>query len=681
MIDSRLATTRLRQWPDASVAVVLFVFAMIVGVLYCAAFERSGPAPEPWVKELGAAVALACGHGFVDPGYEPSPTVAAFLNKKIDRMSCEELPAREPMGAPNFTQRLYRYMTVAVGLSWKLFGISWTRLSALLGLLYALTAVAVYGLFRLATPQAPSVIGAVIMILSPLQLRYLPQLRDYAKAPFLLTLVLILGLLVKRPFSRRRLLVLAVSYGVVAGIGFGFRNDLLIAALPFVVTVCAFLPVPFRAQAGPRLAAVVLAALSFVVCAWPIISAYRSGSNSGHVALLGLMTHFNRPLGVTASVYDWGAPYDDGFAIKVITSYTARVHHRPVSALSSEYDRAMVEYLLLIGRHWPADMLIRGYASVIRVLELPFQIRLYTTAAPPAIAHGMIGRLYTIWVASLSRLRGAGLVATAVAIFMVAGASVRIATWLLLSLLYFAAYPALQFDARHFFFLEVIPWLALVTMSAGALGLFASAGMAGSADAIAAYLRMRGRRVLAFTLASLVVVCGPLVVLRAYQQRHVAALLQSYLELPTQTLTLDPAPLSDGRVLLRPNELSRSTESSIRAEYLIADIARDGCTVRDVPITFRYTTMSGYTDLSQRFDVPVPQSDVPFRLFFPIYYSDGGYFAGVEVLQADRRCVRALRRVTDVARTPILLNLTLPPEWRDMTLYQTLASKRIGSHG
>jgi len=681
MIDRRLAATRPQPWADAALAAGLFVLAMVVGVLYCAAFERTGSPPEPWAKELGAAVALACGHGFVDPGYEPSPGVAAFLNKKIDRISCEELPARESMGPPNFTQRLYRYMTVAVGLTWKLFGVSWTRLSALLGLLYAITAVVVYGLFRLATTQAPSFVAAVIMILSPLQLRYLPQLRDYAKAPFLLTLVLILGLLVTRRFTRRRLFVLAVSYGAVAGIGFGFRNDLLISALPFVLTVCAFLPVPFRADIGPKLAAVALAALAFVVCAWPIISAYRSGSNSGHVALLGLMTHFNRPLGVTASVYDWGAPYDDGFAIKVINSYTTRVHHRPVSTLSSEYDRAMVEYLLLIGRHWPADMLIRGYASVIRVLELPFQIRLYTTAAPPGIVDGMIGRLYATWVAVLSHLHGAGLVVSVFAIVTVAGTSVRIATWLLLSLLYFGAYPAVQFDARHFFFLEFIPWLALATVGAGALGLFASGGLAGSADTIAAYVRLRGRRVLAFALASLVVVFGPLVVLRAYQQRHVAALLQEYLELPTETLTLNPASLSDGRVLLRPNELPQSTESSVRAEYLVADIGRDECTVHELPVTFRYTTMSGYTDLSQQFDVPVPQSGVPSRLFFPIYYSNGGYFAGVEVPQADRKCVRALRRVTDVSRTPILLNLTLPPEWREMTLYQTLASKRNGSHG
>jgi hypothetical protein len=161
MIDRRPAT-RLQPWPDA---------ARRRSVRVCDGRRRSlllrrsafGSPPEPWAKELGAAVALACGHGFVDPGYEPNPRVAAFLSKRIDRISCEELPARESMGPPNFTQRLYRYMTVAVGLTWKLFGVSWTRLSALLGLLYAITAVVVYGLFRLATTQAPSLVAAVIM--------------------------------------------------------------------------------------------------------------------------------------------------------------------------------------------------------------------------------------------------------------------------------------------------------------------------------------------------------------------------------------------------------------------------------------------------------------------------------------------------------------------------------------
>jgi hypothetical protein len=70
---------RLRQLSDVAIVVVVCFSAMTIGALYCRAFERSKMPPEPWAREMSAAIAFACGHGFQDPGYEPSPAVAAFL--------------------------------------------------------------------------------------------------------------------------------------------------------------------------------------------------------------------------------------------------------------------------------------------------------------------------------------------------------------------------------------------------------------------------------------------------------------------------------------------------------------------------------------------------------------------------------------------------------------------------
>jgi len=646
----------------------VFAAAFAVGVLYCGAFERTKPPPEPWVRELAAAASFACGYGYADPGYAPSPAVAAFLDKKMDSLSCKDFPNGAPLGPPNFTQSLYRYMTMAVGVTWKLFGVSWTRLAVLFGVLYGASALAIYGMFRLATNRAIAAAGALIMTVSALQLRFLPQLRDYAKAPFILTLVFILAVLVVRPFSPRRVLALAAAYGAVMGIGFGFRNDLLINVVPFVVTIALFLPVPLRSQVRTKLAALALCASVFVVAAWPIIRAYQSGSNTGHVAILGLMTSFNGPLGVTSSVYDWGAPYDDGFAMKVVRSYAERVHGRDVTPLSSEYERATLEYLLLVGRHWPADLLTRAYASVLRVVELPFQVRSYTTSAPPAISGGVVGWLYAIWDGVWSRLSGIGAPIAAAAIVAVASVNIRIAVWLLAALLYFAGYPALQFDPRHFFFLEFIPWLALGLLCQAALLVWA----ARREPTFAA----RGRPALAFALGAVLVLVGSTVGLRAYQQRHVTKLLDRYLETPTEKLTLTPGQIDDRQLLLRPVEVDRSGagESDVRADYLIVDVVRRNCERLLAPVTFRYETMTGYTDLSQRVYVPVPRTDEPFRLFFPAYSAPGTSFAGVEVADADRDCIAAVRRVKHLDRTPVLLNLTLPPDWRQMKLYQTLTN-------
>jgi len=182
----------------------------------------------------------------------------------------------------------------------------------------------------------------------------------------------------------------------------------------------------------------------------------------------------------------------------------------------------------------------------------------------------------------------------------------------------------------------------------------------------------RGRRVVAFGAGSILAMGAAIVALRAYQQHHVTALLDGYLETPTETLTLSRTRVGDGRVLLRPDHLRQSVEPGVRAQYLVVDITRRNCSRSLTPVTFRYAPMSGYTDLSRRVDVPVPQADAPFRLFFPMHDAPGAHFAGVEVNEADCACIAAVRRVTDLDRTPILLNLTLPPDWRQMKLYQTL---------
>jgi hypothetical protein len=669
---SRALARHVRRRPDAAIAATVFAAAMAVGVLYCRAFERSKAPPEPWVKELGAAIAFACGRGYGDPGYAPSPAVMAFLEKQIDRVSCTNLPENAAIGPPNFTQRLYRYMTLSAGLTWRLFGASWASLALLFGVLHGASAAAAYGLFRLATRRMPALALTLIVTLSPIQLRYLPQLREYAKAPFILALMLILGLLVMRPFSRRRMFALAIGYGAVMGIGLGFRNDLLIQVLPFVATVALFLPVPLRAHLKAKCTALVLSAVTFVVCAWPIINAYRSGSNTGHVALLGLMTHFDAPLGVTASVYDWGSPYDDGFVIKVIGSYAERVHHRPVAELSSAYERSAIEYLLLIAWHWPADLLIRAYASVLRIVELPFQIRAYTTAAPPILAGGSLGWLYAAWDGVLSRLSGIGMPLTAVAIVAVASADIRVAAWLLASLMFFAGYPAVQFDARHFFFLEVIPWLALAVVAEAACRVLVTARNVRAAAVGASELLPPVRRAVTFAVVSILVMVGAVAGLRSYQQRRVAALIERYLEAPTDTLTLSRRQVGDRRVLLAADELNDATRAGVAVHYLVVEVARPNCVRLLAPVTFRYVAMNGYTDLSQRIYVPVPDADAPFRLFFPVYSSPGARFAGLELNEADGGCIVSVRRVRDLDRMPVLLNLTLPPDWQQAKLYQTL---------
>ncbi len=88
--------------------------------------------------------------------------------------------------------------------------------------------------------------------------------------------------------------------------------------------------------------------------------------------------------------------------------------------------------------------------------------------------------------------------------------------------------------------------------------------------------------------------------------------------MPAERLTLSPESLARSQTLLRADALGQSTEGSVRAEYLVAEIASRQCADAVVPVTVRYVTIPGYADLSRQFEVQVPRSDAPFRLFFPV---------------------------------------------------------------
>src|SRR5262249_11270270 len=175
-----------------------------------------------------------------------------------------------------------------------------------------------------------------------------------------------------------------------------------------------------------------------------------------HVALLGLMSPFDRNLGIRPAPYDWGYVDDDSFADMIVREYHTRVDGRAGAIYSSDYDRAATNYLLLIARHWPADIVVRALAAVLKVVQLPFTVSDYSQAAPPEIHSPVLLALYK-WRAGLLWLfEGGGALIAGLALVALSVQSIPAALGMLLLLVYFAGYPAIQFHPRHFFHLEFI---------------------------------------------------------------------------------------------------------------------------------------------------------------------------------------------------------------------------------
>ena len=129
------------------------------------------------------------------------------------------------------------YLELTVALIWKITGVSWSRLAILHGILFGLVSALSYGLFRLGLTKLFSLLGSVPVFMSTSSLDLVPHLRDYAKGPFLLGVMLIMGVLVLQPMSGRRVVAFSGLAGAVVGFGLGFRTDLIIAVLPFMVVV------------------------------------------------------------------------------------------------------------------------------------------------------------------------------------------------------------------------------------------------------------------------------------------------------------------------------------------------------------------------------------------------------------------------------------------------------------
>ena len=674
---------------DWWVAALLFAAAAGVGSAYVRAFERTGvrtpadlrmlSAGTMWFgqSEFGAAVALACGHGFVDPGYALTPGLSAFLSLKADRFSCTELPAALAPRPPNLTQRLYRYLMWSTAAVWAVRGVSWSGLWPLFAVLYGATVVVCYGLFRFAMGRALACAAAVAVMVSAVHLGQLPGLRDYAKAPFILGLLLIAAHLATRVDRPRPLFALAALFGATLGVGFGFRNDIVIMLPVFLAALLMWDPPRDGRVIGLRLAALAAAAAAFAIAAGPILAAYARGSNSGHVALMGLMQPFEEPLGITGSVYEWGHFFRDDFANTLINSYTDRLYGHSVEYLSAEYDRAMIEYLLQIARHWPADILARAYGAAVTVVNLPFTSDANMAAVPHGIRTGTVLGFFDWQFRARSVLEGTGVAAVALALLVASRASAWRAVLLLATLLYLAGYPAIQFQPRHFFHLELVGWCAVGFLAQRAItGVARRARARRTGEPRPAVSWGPTRRMAAFAAIAIGIVALPLAAARLYQQRHLRTFLSAYVDAPREALPTHAVD-SNGRTILRPLSLwtDRDPRRPIETRYIVAGFSPDACPAVRLPVTFRYAAVDERADYSLDTIVTLPRAAPPVEMFFPAYYVDGASrFDGVEVPSGLEGCVRQVSRVRNLASLPLLLHLTMTVGWERGPLYQRLTA-------
>ena len=621
---------------DAALVLLLFVGASLGSYVY---WKRTYAPLQPFYYQhyFEPAVFIGCNRGFV-VSRPQVPEMVPFLWNKTDRFSCDAIPANAPLGTDDMFQLgSWRYLMLTVGYTWRIFGVRWSALGPLFGVAFGTSIAVLYGIFRLGMGPLLSTVGTLLLCFSEYHLAYYSILRDYLKAPFTLALFFLLGLIVARRLSSRALAAAGAAYGAVAGIGYGFRPDLVADLPPFFLVLGAFVAGGVTANLRAKSLAALACVAAFLVTAWPVISTQQV-SRAGcqwHVVALGFARQFDDPLGVEPAPYEVAREYLDEWMYTTTTSYASRVHPGigHIEFCEPEYGRATGQFVGDIVEHFPADIVVRAYASVLRVVELPFTRRPGNDDPRPD--------------KHLERY-GIGLAAVTMAVIVAAAADLRIGVFLLCFLLYFGGLPGTQFDPRHFFHLEFIPWWSIG---------FVIASAAGRRET-----RRSWRRAAIVLTACVIALALLLAGARAYQQHAARAMIGAYVAADRDPIARDP----DHAGAYGPIRVTPHTDPET-ADFISLDVDRSRCGDH-ATATFDYEpTRRAYSrafEIGHRADASGLS-----QVFMPIY--DG--FTKLTLADAPDGCVVGVYRVREARRFGLLLETMLAPGWKHEPLYQRLA--------
>lgn len=684
-------------------ALTLLVIVAAAGIAATLALQHAGRMGRAWwPREYVPPIMLAAGHGFNDLSQGVSlPELDAFIERKSERFDVSLIPPNPPTGPTSPLARSHFYLMATIAGFWKLFGVSWFSFSLMLAVFFCITHVLIYGIFRLGMNRVFSVAATLLFMFAPIMLTSVPNPRDFCKAPFILAAILILGYLVKKHRGRGVFLGLALCYGLITGVGLGFRQDLRILLPVGLLILLVFAQGPLRLRV--RVAAGVLMLAGFIGPAAPILIAARDMPGSTHHMIMGLAPICERNLGVSHASYFKLDSMLDGLAYSARVMYARNTEGRTgeVPYEKPEDEAVGKKYMLHVLRTFPADVLTRAYAATLRLLsDAPLNINSFYSREepmPPLIRHAQ--RVWTPLGGHFDRFKFYYLAA---AFVMAAVMQVRYA-WVLLVLgCYFLGYPSLQFWSRHYFHLAFAPlWLAGFVFDKALVAVWMTAGAvlgkhpAGRLVQPRAWLRAAGN-VAAFAIPAAALLFGPIYPARWYQEQQVDKLVEAYRNAPLEPVAYDQQSQADGRMLITP---VLSDTLAQRMYRLIGPSAFSGATLQegeDVPIPiiktainplawyyvaefrpgatpmsilFKYTTNNYISDFTSCVTVSLPEGG---RFIFPVYeYRDSSSwgtnsFKGMALMpDAAARLVRVYR-ITHPEKFPLMLEWALPDDPGDV---------------
>jgi len=633
---------------------VLLSFAAQKPVLMNTPFQAS-------FSLLTPAVLFAGGYGLSTTDTDEIPGLNDFILRKAKSFDVKQFPDsfdKQPLTNPLGLDHLY--FLYIIGWLWRLFGVHEFLLVYLYFFMRLCCGLFIYGLCRLGTSRIFSFLTSLLIVTSPAYMDLDISPRDFGKAPFILAFIVVGLWLVLRSHSPWRFLLLSLFTGILLGIGYGVRPDVLIC-LPMALLVIGVLA-KIRARKRPlwHLAGTILLLPSFFFLTRPIFQASALEGNhrlSVHLICIGMLQSIENNLLPADQPYTLMPEGVGGEApsYSIIKTLAQRNGDSEplINAYSSEYERFSGKrntfvfidpylfyhgtgyshygrvFLFRLIEYFPADFILRAWRATAVLFQLN---NIYAASMPNADAFpgSVLSALIKLQRCLTDHTAHFGMAYFITALIGLASVNLPAALIISLFFLWFAGYPSLQYEFRHAFYLSFIPLLALGFCAENVLKISRAVFLNKTVHTSPLSARIALRRAFLFVLLLLVSYALPLTILRAYQHSKVTALAEEIKKSPRSPVEVNIS-FRDNRVVLSPQKPLQGLAASEgllpgEVNWTYASLVFDSYG-QNIPVTLHYKTDRFFNNFthSQVLEGCRDTKTGHIEFCFPIYETDNTY--------------------------------------------------------
>ena len=708
---------------EGSVVIAGTAIAFLLGYSYVAAHPLQGN----WAQtHMGAAVNYACTGRFGPIRLAQDATsadaaaleqVKAFMNVAHLNFSCSLFPQHvvdtsffDGIDAANTEHPIY--LMVLYGLLWHWFGLHWSLTFHVIGATVAVSFLLVY---LCARPFMPVLVAAGVTLLflfSPLFIPNVLSPRDALKFPFAVGIAALLIAAVPSPRSPYRFVFLASCTGLIIGVGYGFRSDLLLFLLPAMLIMCfvsqaGLSGVDWRRRASTHLA-VRLSAVAALLTAFavggslPLLNDYYlhpSYADVGfHPMAMGLLGTSKGALfqshALDGGMYMFRATYGSDLAAGVrILEYASRKFGENVDFAAGRYWTHSRHFYFDVVSHIPADLVSGAIGAFVSLMTLPNR----HGSVIPFAANLLVVMFFLVRITRKFRFRSA--IATTIVFGTV------------------LAVTSLKFELRHMFYIyvfAVLAWGSAIALLLHALIFRADIDLEpakpGTTDRNVSP-RQAARLVAALFIVVCIAVFATLWAARAYQANVLHRLIVDLTNRSRVTASYEISDIGSGRSLIRalsPMPLSTGGQRAIdalaanRVEMGVVVIDFDGKLCADRLVTATAVSQPVMSNphpdvafvemtyaLRETFSIAFRRA-ADYVVFLPAFSfsvgdADGNTitvrYSGVELDNASVECVKSVSFLSEFKKTDILFDFFVPADPSALTrddLFQRVKLPGLG---